>query len=137
MTFLERARTPRKLTYKLWKETGDELRRRAKQGKALAEIEALLLGFTDYDPEPGIVETKTVGDVTWQDHDAGPKMCGFVDGEEVGWIFKHETHKPVNGPHGVYELSVLGEVVAGRFHNIGQAREAGSRLYAERIGAPE
>lgn len=134
MTFLEMARNPRQLTYRDWKETRDELGRRAMQGKAVAEILALLEGFEAYDPEPGLSLGKSVGDVTWEDHSAGPQMRGFVEGMEVGWIFKHETHKPANGPHGVYEVSVLGEALSDRFHGIAEAREAGSRLYAARSG---
>ena len=129
MNFLERARNPRKLNYKLWKATRAELERRSKQGKQVDEIRKLLKGFTEYTPDRGAASEKTVGALSWETIEAGWLMHGFHGDKVVATIRKTDNHKPVNGEVEVHEVTVLGQNVQEPFKDIDKARKAGSDLF--------
>lgn len=129
MNFLERARNPQKLPYKVWEETRAELERRSKQGKQADEIRKLLEGFAEYTPDRGVVSEKAVGTLSWETTEAGWFMRGFHGDKEVATIRKIDNHKPVNGEVEVYEVTVLGQDMPDRFKDIDKARKAGSDLF--------
>lgn len=129
MTFLEKARNPRKLTYKDWEETRQELGKRSKQGKNVDQLRELLKGFDEYAPDRGTVSEITVGALSWETTEAGWLMRGFHGDKEVAYIRKRDNHKPVNGEVEVYEVTVLGQEVPARFKDIDKARNAGSDLF--------
>lgn len=134
MKFIEMARNTRRLRYADWIETKTRLEGTAKQTKGAEEARELLKGFETYDPEPGINRTTKVALLDWETHDAGPLMRGFAGSDVVATICKRENHRQVNGEVEVYELAVLGETIPDLFHHIKDARQHGSRLYAERRG---
>lgn len=74
-------------------------------------------------------ELDVTGLLSWEKHRAGQAVFrAFHQGVEVGRIFKRADHSLIEKD--VYSMEIGGIALAGAFHHIRDAREAGERAYA-------
>lgn len=105
-----------------------ELERRPESADALR----LLCALDEFDARPTASMSREItGLLAWEKYERGNEtpFRAFHGDRVVGRIIKRATHTANRKE--VYSVEVLGQVVAGRWQNISDARMAGEAAYAQ------